>query len=70
MANNPNYFTTVKMSGPIITAAKPDIDMGGIGFSYTIGWCFPTSAAVPSPVRPPATPPQSKSSRSGGPGVS
>lgn len=66
---NPNYYTTVRMSGPIVTAAKPDVDLGGVGFSYRLGFCWPAQAAVPTPMRPPASPPQQKSNPSGGPGT-
>lgn len=66
---NPNYYTDVKMSGPVVTAAKPDVDLGGVGFSYQIGLCWPAHAAAPTPMRPPATLPQQKMSKSGGPGT-
>lgn len=40
------YATTTKISGPIATAQKEDVHLGGLAFNYQIGLMFPVQAAI------------------------
>jgi hypothetical protein len=63
-----NFVSNVRLSGPIPVAAKPDVDLNGMMFSYTIGLMFPTQAASSEPqFILPTTPPAPPVNRSGGP---
>lgn len=49
------FASTTRISSPINVAAKPDVDLNGFMFSYTIGLMFPSQAAAQmgTPLRAP-----------------
>lgn len=63
----PNYVTNTRLSGPLPTAAQPDVDFNGVMFSYKVGFVFPAQTGPETPIRPPLHPPASPDNRSGGP---
>ncbi|HEX4715877.1 MAG TPA: hypothetical protein VH164_13215 [Ktedonobacteraceae bacterium] len=40
------FATTTKISGPIAISKRPDVDLGGLHFSYKVGLMYPSQAAV------------------------
>lgn len=48
------YVANGKISGPIGSAKPPDVDLGGVMWSYKTGLVYPAAAAVSIPLRLPS----------------
>jgi hypothetical protein len=48
------YAANCRISGPIAIEAKPDVDLGGVMWSYKVGLMYPPQASLQTPIRPPA----------------
>ena len=51
------YAANCRISGPIATTATPDVDFGGLMWSYKYGLVYPPAAVPPPPIRLPSPPP-------------
>jgi hypothetical protein len=51
------FVSNVRISSPVAIDAKPDVDLNGVMFSYTVGLMYPSTAAVAnSTMRQPTAP--------------
>lgn len=52
-----NYYTNTNISVPLYTGLTPDVDLGGLKFSYAQGMFYDMSAAqTPMDAPPPSNP--------------